>query len=131
MRHFPEPVDNRPIGPPYAFLIEERTKKTNGSYIGMDRFGIDVLLPFEDRVNTVAELCKQGYAAKIVLSHDASCFIDWFDAEMRAAAMPKWNFTHISDEVLPALRARGVTEAQINQMLVENPRRIFEHGGAY
>jgi phosphotriesterase-related protein len=70
----------------------------NGSYIGMDRFGIDVLLPFDDRVNTVVELCKQGYAGSMVLSHDASCFIDWFDVEMRAAAMPKWTFTHISDE---------------------------------
>jgi phosphotriesterase-related protein len=103
----------------------------HGSYIGMDRFGIDVLLPFDDRVNTVAELCKQGYAGNMVLSHDASCFIDWFDAEMRAAAMPKWTFTHIADDVLPALRSRGVTAAQINQMLVENPRRIFERGGAY
>ena len=26
----------------------------NGSYIGMDRFGVDVFLPFEERVNTVA-----------------------------------------------------------------------------
>jgi len=45
--------------------------------------------------------------------------------------MPKWIYTHISDDVLPALRARGVSQAQINQMMVENPRRIFEHGGAY
>jgi phosphotriesterase-related protein len=103
----------------------------NGSTIGMDRFGVDALLSFEDRVNTVVELCKQGYAGKMVLSHDASCFIDWFDTEMKAAVMPKWKYTHISDDVLPALRARGVSEAQINQMLVENPRRIFEHGGAY
>ncbi|WP_345409658.1 hypothetical protein [Nonomuraea salmonea] len=27
--------------------------------------------------------------------------------------------------MLPALRARGVTEEQIHQMLVGNPRRIF------
>jgi phosphotriesterase-related protein len=103
----------------------------NGSTIGMDRFGIDVLHPFEDRVNTVAELCKQGYAGQMVLSQDTSCFMDWFDPGVREAAMPKWIYTHISDDVLPALRARGVSQAQINQMMVENPRRIFEHGGAY
>ncbi len=103
----------------------------NGSYIGMDRFGIDVLLSFDDRVNTVVQLCKQGYAGKMVLAHDASCFIDWFDVEVKDAAMPKWTFTHISDDVLPALRDRGVTEKQIRQMLVDNPRQIFEHGGAY
>jgi phosphotriesterase-related protein len=102
-----------------------------GSFIGMDRFGIDLFLPFEDRVNTVTALCKQGYAGQMVLSHDASCFIDWLDPEMVKSAAPKWHFTHISDDVLPALRARGVSEAQIDQMLVENPRRIFEHGGGY
>ncbi len=103
----------------------------NGSYIGMDRFGIDALLSFEDRVATVVELCRQGYAEKMVLSQDASCFIDWFDVETKEAAMPRWNYTHISDDVVPALRERGIGNPQIDQMLVANPRRIFEHGGGY
>jgi phosphotriesterase-related protein len=96
-----------------------------GSYLGMDRFGLDVLLPFEQRVDTVAELARRGYAEKMVLSHDASCFIDWFSHEGRLVAMPNWNFTHISDDVLPALRERGVTDEQITTMLVDNPRRYF------
>jgi len=33
--------------------------------------------------------------------------------------------------VLPALRARGVTEEQIDQMLVANPRAYFERTDAY
>ncbi|HEY6598894.1 MAG TPA: hypothetical protein VIZ30_06260, partial [Pseudomonadales bacterium] len=44
----------------------------NGSFIGMDRFGIDVLLPTERRVETVAKLCRRGYADRMVLSHDAA-----------------------------------------------------------
>jgi len=102
-----------------------------GSYIGMDRFGIDLLLSFEERVNTVVALCRQGYAKQIVLSQDASCFIDWFDTAVREQMMPRWNYTHISREVVPALRAHGVPEEQIRQMMVDNPRRIFEHGGGY
>jgi hypothetical protein len=39
----------------------------NGSYLGMDRFGIDSILPFEDRVTTVAEMCKRGHTGKMVL----------------------------------------------------------------
>ena len=97
-----------------------------GSLLGMDRFGLDVLLPNEQRVATVAELCKRGYAEKLVLSHDASCFIDWFDEDAKAAAVPDWNFIHISDNVLPALRELGVTEEQLTTMLVDNPRRYFE-----
>ena len=103
----------------------------NGSYVGMDRFGIDLLLPFEDRVATVAALCERGHADRIVLSHDASCFIDWFDAELLPVAAPNWHFLHISHDVLPALRDRGVTDDQIRQMLVDNPRAIFERQGAY
>ncbi|MBF5001396.1 phosphotriesterase [Nocardia sp. BSTN01] len=96
-----------------------------GSYLGMDRFGLDVLLPFEQRVDTVVRLVERGYAEKMVLAHDAACFIDWFSDEGKAAAVPNWNFTHISDDVLPALRERGVSDEQIDTMLVHNPRRYF------
>ena len=97
----------------------------------MDRFGIEVMLPFEDRVNTVARLCKAGYADRMVLSHDASCFLDVFPDPAYRAMLPNWSYTHIFDDVLPALRERGVEEAQIRHMFVENPRRIFEHAGPY
>ena len=99
-----------------------------GSLIGMDRFGIDVLLPFEQRVDTVAELCRRGHAGQMVLSHDASCFIDWFPVAAKEAAVPNWHFTHIHDDVLPALRERGVSDDQIHTMLVANPRRYFSNG---
>ena len=64
----------------------------------------------------------------MVLAHDANCFIDYFGADhdaARAAIMPNWHYTHISDDVLPALRGSGVTEAQIEQMLVGSPRRYY------
>ncbi|HZM79759.1 MAG TPA: hypothetical protein VFC19_28855, partial [Candidatus Limnocylindrales bacterium] len=70
----------------------------------------------------------RGYADRMVLSHDASCFIDYFGAAhdlARAAAVPDWHYQFISDDVLPALREAGVTEAQVEQMLVDNPRRYF------
>jgi len=103
----------------------------NGSYIGMDRFGIYPVpaaphFPtFEKRVEVVAELCRRGYAERMVLSHDASVYIDWFPVEALKVAQPRWHYGHIHQEVLPALRERGVSERQVEQMLVENPRRLF------
>ncbi|MEO9330216.1 phosphotriesterase family protein [Gordonia aurantiaca] len=97
-----------------------------GSILGMDRFGLDLLLPFENRVDTVAELCRRGYADRMALSHDASCFIDWFDHDAKVQTLPKWNYRHISEDVLPALRERGVSEDDITTMLVDVPRRYFE-----
>lgn len=102
-----------------------------GSYIGMDRFGIDVLLPFEDRVNTVARLCERGHAGRLVLSHDAACFNDWLPEAALPVLTPNWNFLHIHNDVIPALKQRGVTDEQVRTMLVDNPRKIFERQGAY
>ena len=102
-----------------------------GSMIGMDRFGVDVLLPFEDRVQTVVDLCAQGYADRMVLAHDAACYMDWFTPEVQAAMAPNWHYNHISDDVIPELISRGVTQEQVDQMLVANPKRLFDQTGAY
>jgi phosphotriesterase-related protein len=104
---------------------------SNGSYIGMDRFGIDTILPFEDRVDTVAKLCALGRADKIVLSHDAACFSDWLPEAAIPVVLPRWHFLHIHHDVIPALKERGVTDDQLKTMLVDNPRKIFEVQGGY
>lgn len=103
----------------------------NGSYIGMDRFGADTFLGTEDRVNTVVQMCERGHADKMVLSHDASCFIDWLPEELVPIALPNWHYLHIHNDVIPALKKRGVTDEQIATMLVDNPRAIFERQGGY
>jgi phosphotriesterase-related protein len=96
-----------------------------GSLLGMDRFGLDPFLPFAERVNTVVELVRRGYAERVVISQDASCFIDFFDPAAKRALVPNWNYHHISDDVLPALRDAGVTEDDIDTILVKNPRRYL------
>lgn len=96
-----------------------------GSFIGMDRFGIDSILSFDKRVDTVARMCRKGYAGNMVLSHDAACYMDWLPADRRRKAALNWHFLHICKDVQPALQARGVSDSQIRAMLVDNPRRIF------
>lgn len=102
-----------------------------GSYLGMDRFGIDSILPFEQRVDTVAQMCERGHAEKMVLSHDASCYFDALPEDVVPVVMPNWHYLHIHNDVIPALKQRGVTDEQLHTMLVDNPRRIFTHGGGY
>jgi phosphotriesterase-related protein len=96
----------------------------NGSYLGMDRFGLDVLQPENQRVATIAALAAEGLAERMVLSHDASCHNDWFPVPTSAFA-PNWTHTHLFEQVIPALRKAGVTEPQITTMMVDNPRRYF------
>ncbi len=96
-----------------------------GSLLGMDRFGLDAILPFEQRVDTVAHLCRLGYAERLVLSQDASCYIDWFPEGLMTRYAPNWHYEHVVADVLPALADRGVTPEQITTMLVDNPRSYF------
>jgi predicted metal-dependent phosphotriesterase family hydrolase len=99
-----------------------------GVLLGMDRFGLDLFNPGAERIKTIAALAARGYAGSMVLAHDANCFIDCFGAahdEARAAAAPNWHYEHITDDVLPALLAAGVTQEQIEEMMVENPVRYF------
>lgn len=95
-----------------------------GCLLGMDRFGIDIV-PFEQRVSTVAAMCERGYSERLVLSHDAACYIDWFPPAVIPRFLPSWHYLHLFDDVLPALRERGVSDEQIDTMLVANPRRYF------
>jgi phosphotriesterase-related protein len=97
-----------------------------GSTIGMDRFGLENFLPTAKRVEVVARLCAEGYAGKMVLSHDANCWTDMLSEEGKRKTRPLWHYNHISDDILPALRKAGVSGDQLDQMLVRNPRAIFE-----
>ncbi len=92
-----------------------------GCLLGMDRFGIGMPPSLEWRADMIATLCERGYAESMVLSHDAACYIDWYPHDEKTAG----NYTYIHDEVLPALAERGVSAAQIETMLIGNPRRYF------
>jgi len=103
----------------------------HGVLLGMDRFGLDGFNPTPDRVRTIAAMCERGYADRMVLSHDASCYIDWFveqHEEFMARLAPNWHYEHILDDVLPALRMAGVGERELTRMLVDNPRAYFGGG---
>jgi phosphotriesterase-related protein len=102
-----------------------------GSVIGMDRFGLNQMLPFEQRVATIAELVRRGFAERMVLSHDACCHIDLIPGGRAGHLLPQWNFRHIPDDVIPALRKAGVPDAAIRTMTIDNPRRIFERQASY
>lgn len=98
-----------------------------GSWIGFDRLELDARPRRSERVATLATLCERGYADRVVLSHDNVAFNNWGAQGAFASGV----YLSIAEDVLPSLRERGVSDAQIDQMLVRNPRRIFEADGAH
>jgi phosphotriesterase-related protein len=95
-----------------------------GFTLGMDRFGIDHFAGFTERADLVVELCNRGLADHMVLSHDYSCYLDWFPPGS-LDDLRQWHYLHVSQDVLPYLASRGVTDDQIDAMLVRTPARIL------
>ena len=110
------------------YLMELADK---GSILGMDRFGVEFAITLEQRVATIAEMVRRGYADRLTLSHDCCAWSDFFPqvADYRRA-MPNHNYLHIHNDVIPALREAGVSQADLDRMFVDNPRRYFEGAAA-
>jgi phosphotriesterase-related protein len=97
-----------------------------GCWIGMDRYGLDIFLPTEQRQKTVLALLEKGHANRMFLSQDWCSTLDWFTPEMeeqlKPTAAPNWSMTFLFEQVIPELKGRGMTDEQLNQMMVENPK---------
>jgi phosphotriesterase-related protein len=98
-----------------------------GCWIGMDRYGLDLFLPTPQRNATVLALLERGYADRMFLSQDYCSTLDWFPLEvqeyLKATEVPQWSMTVLFEEIIPELKERGMTDDQLNQMMVENPKR--------
>jgi phosphotriesterase-related protein len=99
-----------------------------GATIGMDRFGMEHVLPDDRRIRTVVELVRLGYAERMVLSHDAAFYSRVTPPSWRAQHAPNWHIENIPRRIVPQLLASGVTEQDVHQMMVLNPARLLAPG---
>ena len=78
----------------------------------------DAYFPDKLRVDAVSALVEAGYAEQVVLSNEVAfkCNYEQFGGH---------GYGHLLENILPDLRARGLTESQFHTMLVENPRRLL------
>jgi phosphotriesterase-related protein len=95
-----------------------------GASLGCDRFNIEHFNPEARRIETLVALLGEGYASSVHLGHDAACFYD-FMSHNPFFVDEHPDYLHLSTKVLPMLLERGVTQAQIDEMLVANPQRFF------
>jgi phosphotriesterase-related protein len=99
-----------------------------GVYLEFDLFGHELShYPFDrrgfmpsdaQRVDQIVWLIEQGYGSIILLSHDI-CF------KHRLARYGGHGWDHTLVNVVPRMRHRGLSDAQINDMLVANPARAL------
>jgi phosphotriesterase-related protein len=97
-----------------------------GCWIGMDRYGLDIFLPTEQRQATVLALLEKGHADRMFLSQDWCSTLDYFTPELeeqlKPVAAPNWSMTFLFEQVIPELKERGMSDDQLDQMMVENPK---------
>ena len=109
-------------------LVYQQEVLGTGVSISFDRFGLQKFMPDEVRVSTLVELLGMGYTDRILMSQDfIGCTFGrkttWPDKVIRQNM--NWSYTNIFRRIIPALEDAGVTERQVDTMMVENPRRLL------
>lgn len=100
----------------------------NGSYISFDTMGLDPQWPLDyrrrlraARIDRIVSLVERGWVNQLMISHDNSCYYDV--QPMHQLEFP--TYTEVIVDFLPKLRERGITEEQVTQMMIINPRDLF------
>ncbi len=95
-----------------------------GSYLGFDRFGMEGGMPDEVRVHSLIKLLEAGCAERMMVSHDSVWY--WVGGpSLGSGGYQNWKPTNFFERIIPMLQYGGVTDEQIETMLVDNPRRFF------
>ncbi|HEV2652766.1 MAG TPA: hypothetical protein VGU69_16020 [Rhizomicrobium sp.] len=110
-----------------------------GTYIGFDRVGKLQFQSDDLRADNLVRLVRAGFGAQVLVSQDAYCEmlgryhpvrqlpaaeIERVMEEKRLGLWPQ-PYTYLFDSFVPRLRARGLAEAEISQILDDNPRRFL------
>jgi phosphotriesterase-related protein len=111
-----------------------RATMAHGVKIAFDSCGIQRMLamPMDGtRVEVLTQLLKGDHGGQIMLSHDY--VMHWLGRPLPVPPpiqqlLPNWHLSGIFTFHLPSLRENGISEAQIEALLVDNPRRLFAGG---
>jgi phosphotriesterase-related protein len=99
-----------------------------GVWIGLDRYGLNIYLPYDKRQATTNELLERGYADRMFLSADSCATLDYFSPPaigqlIESNMAEDWNIRIVPEKVLPELRESGMSEEQERTMMVDNAVR--------
>ena len=121
-----------------TFPISSRSARAKlaekGCYLEYDSFGTDGVYPMQTpemcpydkandaiRITIIKELIEDGFLERILISQDV-CF------KVLLQAYGGGGYSHILKTIVPMMRAKGMTEEQINTIMVENPKRLLCFG---
>jgi predicted metal-dependent phosphotriesterase family hydrolase len=108
-------ADSYPVLDHYLSLINR------GASVEFDFLGMSFTPMEKHGEANVIDLLHRGHADRVLLSHDVC-----HNSQLRH--FEGNGYTYLSTTFLPRLRERGVSEAEIEQLTVVNPRRLLTIG---
>lgn len=101
----------------------------SGCFIELDTFGYEITGTIEwgnevpiptdaERIETIEFLVDEGFGDQVTLAQDV-CL------KVMAAAGGGKGYAHVLENIVPRMRARGFTAAQIDAFLIHNPARAM------
>ena len=109
----------------------QKSLADRGAYVGFDRFGLEQIVPDSVRMNNLKKLADAGHRDRIMVSHDSvNCWMGGLpgggDPETLQKVVPNWRMTHLFENIFPELKRMGMSEADLDRIVRDNPRRYFE-----
>jgi phosphotriesterase-related protein len=101
-----------------------------GAYLGYDTFGHEeytdqgwggqsvVMARDSELVAAIARLVRDGYLHHILMSTDV-CF------KIHLRSFGGWGVSHILRDIVPMLKRQGVSQEEVDTILIDNPRNLF------
>ncbi len=101
----------------------------SGCYVQFDRVGSGTKYGHEKLARQIRALVEAGFGKQVLLAHDhVPYFFGDYAAEKKKASSWKFeesDFTIALTSLPEALKAVGVSDQQIEMMLIHNPRRVL------
>lgn len=99
-----------------------------GYYVSLDCFGVEryrgrtleVLPRDTERIQWVLELVERGHLDQVLVSQDV-----WL--KMLLKHYGGWGYDHLLVNVVPLMRRAGISDKQIERIMVHNPARLFAY----
>jgi phosphotriesterase-related protein len=96
-----------------------------GVSVGFDRIGLLRFMPDEIRAQCIASLIRMGHAGRLTMSLD--CHVQWCGRGLpEGDSEAERDYTYLAESFFPLLRAAGVDDQVVGQIMVDNVRHIFE-----
>ncbi|WP_432841478.1 phosphotriesterase family protein [Dactylosporangium sp. CA-092794] len=94
-----------------------------GATVGFDRIGLHTFMPDDIRAQCIAALIRMGFASRLTMSLD--CHLRWCGRPNELVIEDR-DFTWLARNFFPLLRTAGVSDEDINMIMTDNVRRLFE-----